>query len=331
MLRFGTNPNDKEPFLDKQQGARRFSFVIFLQLLLLRGTVEHFDLPCYFLPEWEIKKYFFSNAVSMNIFGFTGKSNPEIIFTRRFFKKLKKNVKGLELVRLKELEINTKYKDKVFGHFLNNAYAEYVREEENKNEVIERYVHSAATLYKPEPEFAPAQIVPVIKDRRYVEGLREIQQNKEAAYVFERYNEDLFIFYARDSEHSIRYLMKDDIQEYNIETEGLQKRAIENLMNVLPKIESHGENGYYMLTAGGAYEASLILVKSIWTKENFTVVGEMVIGIPARDLVLITGSEDREGLNRLKSTVMEVNQTGDHLVSDQLFIYQKGKFQIFNE
>ena len=72
----------------------------------------------------------------MNIFGFTGKSNPEIIFTRRFFKKLKKNVKGLELVRLKELEINTKYKDKVFGHFLNNAYAEYVREEENKNEVM---------------------------------------------------------------------------------------------------------------------------------------------------------------------------------------------------
>ena len=86
-----------------------------------------------------------------------------------------------------------------------------------------------------------------------------------------------------------------------------------------------------MLTAGGDYEASLILEESIWTQENFIINGEIVIGVPARDLVLITGSEDEEGIKRLKETIIEVNQTGNHLVSDKLFIWRNGKFELFDK
>ncbi|MCB9278070.1 MAG: DUF1444 family protein [Lewinellaceae bacterium] len=267
----------------------------------------------------------------MNIFGLFGPSNPELQFTRLYFKKLKKKIQGLALVSLKELEIKTKFKGNDLTHYLNNAYAEYVREKYDKNEIIDRYIRAALTLYQPKPEYSHDRIVPNIRDRRYLEELRRIRQNKEIEYVYEEYNDELYIFYAQDTEHSISYLVKDNIEEYSIETAGLKERAIKNLLNILPNIESQGENGYFMLTAGGNYEASLILVESIWTPENFNIKGEIVIGVPARDLVLITGSEDKEGLERLKSTVFEVNQTGNHLVSDKLYIYQNGKFAIFGQ
>jgi len=267
----------------------------------------------------------------INMLGLFGQSNPELKFTKQYFKKLKREVQGLELISLKELEIKTKYNGKDLTHLLNNAYSEYVREEENKNEVFERYIKSALTLYHPKPEFSFDKIVPNIKDWRYLEELRKIQQHKEVEYVYERYNDELYIFYAQDSEHSISYLIKNDIKEYEIETEGLKENSIKNLLNILPEIKSHGENGYFILTAGGDYEASLILEQSIWTKENFAVKGEIVIGIPARDLVLITGSEDEEGIKRLKETINEVNQTGNHLVSEKIFIWKQGKFEIYDK
>lgn len=265
------------------------------------------------------------------MFGLFGQSNPELKFTKLYLKKLKKEVQDLELVSLKELEIKTKHNGQDLTHFLNNAYSEYVREEENQNEIIDRYIKSSLILYQPKPEFSYDRIVPNIKDWRYLEELKRIHPNKEIEYVFEKYNEELYIFYAQDTEHSISYLIKDNIQEYKINTEGLKEKAVENLLNILPEIKSHGENGYFMLMAGGDYEASLILEKSIWTNENFQIKGDILIGVPARDLIFITGSEDKEGIKRMKDTIIEVNQTGNHLVSDKIFIWRDGKFEIFKD
>jgi len=249
------------------------------------------------------------------MFGLFEKSNPKLKFTKEYFKKLKKHVQGLELVFLKELEIKTKHDGKDLTHYLDNAYSQFVRDKKNKSEVINTYLKSALTLYQSQPQFSYDKIVPNIKDSRFIEEIMKIQQDEDIPYVFEKYNEELYVLYAQDTENSISYLIKDNIKEYNIETEGLQKRAIENLLKILPKIESHNDNGYYKITAGGDYEASLILDKTIWTKDNFQVLGEIVIGIPARDLVLLTGSEDVAGLKRLNSTVAERNRTGHHLVS----------------
>lgn len=265
------------------------------------------------------------------MFGLFGQSNPELKFTKQYFKRLKKEVKGLELVSMRELEIKTKYNGKDLTHYLNNAYSEYTRETESPNEILDRYIKSAITLYQPKAEFSHEKIVPNIKDWRYLEELNKIRPNNENEYVYEKYNDELYIFYAQDAEHSISYLIKDNIEERQIEIKDLKEKAIKNLLNIIPEIQSHGENGYFMLTAGGDYEASLILEESIWTKDNFNINGEIVIGVPARDLVLITGSEDEEGIKRLKETIIEVNQTGNHLVSDKLFIWRSGKFEIFDK
>lgn len=136
----------------------------------------------------------------------------------------------------------------------------------------------------------------------------------------------MFVFYAEDRENSIHYISKNDLEEINFSIEDLKEKSIENLLNSF-EMKRHGENGYYMITIGGNYESSLILL-DIWHRENFSVNGDFVIGIPARDILFITGSKDSENLHRLYDSIKKINETGDHLVSDKIFEFKNGKFEV---
>jgi hypothetical protein len=51
-----------------------------------------------------------------------------------------------------------------------------------------------------------------------------------------------------------------------------------------------------MLTAGGNYEATLILLPEIWESVSQMVSGHIVAAVPARDLLYVTGDADPENL-----------------------------------
>lgn len=261
---------------------------------------------------------------------FKSKTNlTELEFSEKFFAELKKKVKGIELVLINGLEITTKLKDSDnYRHFLDNSYAEYKNDPKDLINVIEKYTFGSKELYLPEQPVKLEKIVPVIKDKRYLIETSKIVENFENTHVYEKYNSELYIFYAEDKESSISYLTKERIEQLNIGIETLKQKSIENLNSVVSKMESHGENGYFMLTSGGDYESSLLLF-DIWNKENFPVDGELIIGIPARDILLITGTNDLENIEKLKNTIEEINENGDHLVSDKIFIFKNGKFEVW--
>jgi len=96
-------------------------------------------------------------------------------------------------------------------------------------------------------------------------------------------------------------------------------------------MERQGEDGYYMLTAGGNYEASLLLADSIWNQENFPVDGELVTAIPARDVLLITGSNHKEGIDQMRKAVEDIYFNGSYSVSPELFVFKEGRFEALSE
>jgi uncharacterized protein YtpQ (UPF0354 family) len=51
-----------------------------------------------------------------------------------------------------------------------------------------------------------------------------------------------------------------------------------------------------MITAGGDYEASLLLFDDIWSGGQIKVEGDIVVAVPAKNVLLITGSQNRKGL-----------------------------------
>lgn len=250
----------------------------------------------------------------------------EIEFSEKFAKRLVEKVNGLKIYSINGLKIQTEYENSnKFKHFLDNCYSEYLREPKNIEDIFLKYLNSAKSLYKSSENINISNILPVIKDERFLESIEAINPNFELNHIFEKYNNELYIFYVEDTETNINYLTKDDFEKLNIKKEELQKIAIENLSNSI-EIEKHGEDGYFMLVADGNYESSLILL-DIWNEENFEVSGKIIIGIPSRDVLLVTGKNDYENIERLSKTISEINESGDHLVCEKLFVYKNGKFE----
>ena len=259
---------------------------------------------------------------------FRRKKLNENEFTAKFAKELLGAIKGLEIIFIGELEIKSKLEgNEESRYFLDNCYQEYVREPKQIKQIFQKYINGFIAGNAPKEEVNPDRILPIIKDQKFINGLKALNENFDKKHVFERYNSELYIFYAEDKELSINYLTHDDFQKLDISLEELREKAIENFSQQIT-ITKYGGDGYFMITAGGNYEASIILM-NIWEKENFDVDGTIVVAVPARDMLLVTGSKDSKNLHKMYDVVENTLTTGNHIVSDKLFELVDGKFETF--
>ncbi len=220
--------------------------------------------------------------------------------------------------------------------YLENAYQQYRDDPGRRDEIAERYIESFRAVLNWEGKAVdPDRIVPVIKSRGWLDEIREgLEQRGEAAdgmpeYVSDPYNSELAIFYAEDSELNIRYLTGETFGELGIDRERLRELAVTNLQRLIPEVEVAGGEGIYLLSAGGDYEASLILVDAIWDREALPVSGEFVVAVPSRDLLLVTGTGNGEAIERLRTLANEGAARLSYRLSPVLFVRRKGGFEVF--
>ena len=211
---------------------------------------------------------------------------------------------------------------------LENAYHAYTNFPERKDALIDQYLKSSVEGFlTPSQGVDVNRILPVIKHSGCLEGTKQALKERgmdpeKWEQVCEPYNTELMVFYAEDTASTIRYLTPDLLKDAKIERDELLKIALENLRFLLPRIEAEDSNGIYRLMAGGDYEASLILMKSLWTEDEIKVNGAYVIGVPSRDVLLVTGSDDREKVDVLGRATKDIAQKVTYPVSDKLFYLQ---------
>lgn len=260
---------------------------------------------------------------------------PPRAFALEFVEALKRSSPEINVTIVNDFELKLSSDDgRTSVVFLDNAYDQYKQDTAAKSDVIRRFVASTRETYgKTKLGLDSSRIIPVIKDKAWLEDTRQGLQSRGFAetpeYVYEEFNSDLVVVYAEDTETNIRYFGPKDLLQENIDKSKLRSLAIENLKRLLPKIERHGTNGFYMYTAGGDYEASLLTFDSIWSDLKASVNGEVVVAIPARDLLLTTGSQDAPGIEKLKRMVKEASSNGSYRLTQKLFVYRNGKFVEF--
>jgi Uncharacterized protein conserved in bacteria len=76
----------------------------------------------------------------------------------------------------------------------------------------------------------------------------------------------------------MRYLTTQE--DFGLSREALRSLAIANLKRLLPKIEMRRVGGVGLMSAGGNYEASLLLIDDIWSGGQVKVNGDIVVAIP---------------------------------------------------
>ena len=76
--------------------------------------------------------------------------------------------------------------------------------------------------------------------------------------------------------------------------------------------------------------STLILAEQLWNGLAASVPGELVVGVPARDVVIVTGSASRPGLEKARRAVDRVFFAGDrYLLTRRLLVRRKGLWETF--
>jgi uncharacterized protein YtpQ (UPF0354 family) len=275
--------------------------------------------------------------LALSAFFATACNNAAILsptaFTKVYKDSLSAAFPGNTFLIKADLEITAKRNDNGYSMFLDNAYNEYKRQPEAINSIIHRYIASAGDLLKrAEGGVQRNKIIPVIKDAGYIEDIRatmakNVSGAKGPEMVYTVYNDKLIILYAQDNENSIEYLNEDNFKKSGIPKDSLLPIGLRNLDAALPEIQRNGANGLYMITAGGNYEASLILMKSLWDDTLLQVDGKFVIALPNRDMLLVTGSNNKEGIQKLKQMAAQMYKTGSYHLTPDLFTWTGSRFE----
>jgi len=260
-------------------------------------------------------------------------------FTARFADALRSELRDATITVQADLELAIKSPDgKGRTAFLDNAYREYAESPPSElGNVMRKFVEAFAEQERlASARLDRSLIVPIVKDRQWFAAsqasLRARGISGAPEFVSEPYNDDLVVFYAEDSPKNIRYLIPQRLDEAGISRGELRALAVANLKRMLPKIEMHNGPLVSMITAGGSYEASLLLMDEIWSQPALraAVDGDVVVAIPARDLLFFTGSRSPAGIARLREIATKSLKQASYTLTDTLFVRRNGKFSRFD-
>lgn len=206
---------------------------------------------------------------------------------------------------------------------IDNAYKEYQAHPGELKEILHRYLAASASLQNPDRDKKKENIVPIVKPLVFLDEVK-IQEAQAGAtkpmdMVYDVYNRDLVILYAFNGDADIQYMSGDDLKKLGIPRDSLRALALRNLSAHLDSIQLHENEGVYMPTAGGNYEASILLLGWFWNKQNLPVKGDFVIAVPSRDVLLITGSGEKDGVKKLREFVEKMSTSVTYPISDSLY------------
>jgi hypothetical protein len=151
------------------------------------------------------------------------------------------------------------------------------------------------------------------------------------AAVVEPLTPGLDVVYAFNQGNSFNGVQTADLSRLALERSGLRALALANLRRELPPLQRRGSDGLWMLLnpgSGGYFEASLLLLDEVWAQLASEVKGEVVVAVPTRDLLFVTGSEDAAGLERVKEIVADaLSRPQQHALTNQLYVRRAGGWQ----
>jgi hypothetical protein len=185
--------------------------------------------------------------------------------------------------------------------FLANAYRDYCTVPLLQRSLVRR--RYATTFGREMPEAptafadAKARLLPQVRDRAYFEGVRqhlEMQGEELRKIPTQVLAEDLAVALVVDFPETVMTVNEELLAQWQVPFDEALASARDNLWKISNEDFVQPRPGFYISVWQDAHAASRLLLHDlIW---QLPVKGEHVAMIPNRDLLLVTGSEDEEGL-----------------------------------
>lgn len=147
--------------------------------------------------------------------------------------------------------------------------------------------------------------------------------------VLDPYFEDLLIAYSFGPPFGRRFLRWADLDGMRVTQRQLHRDAAANLDASLDRVQVYGMPPALMLSFDGV-ESSLLLSEAFMDNLARSVPGDLVVGVPARDVVIVTGSQSRPGLAKARRAVDRVFFAGNqNLLLRDLLVRRHGRWEMF--
>ena len=132
---------------------------------------------------------------------------------------------------------------------------------------------------------------------------------------------DLTVAYAFDMGDHYVFVANKDLPRLGVSAEELHERALQNLRALNLNVQAHSGEGIMALTAGGNYEATLLLLPEIWEAFGPLVEGRMIVSVPARDIVYVAGDSNQENLASLRRWTSKMLENADKPMSRTFLVW----------
>ena len=147
--------------------------------------------------------------------------------------------------------------------------------------------------------------------------------------VLDEYLGELLIGYSFGPPYGRRFLTWPDVERMGLTHRRLRYQAAASLVSMLDEVQVHGQPPALMLSFGGV-ESSLLLADEFIDGLERAVPGELVIGVPAQDVVLVTGSDSPPGLAKARRAVDRIFFAGNqNLLLRDLLVRRYGAWEVF--
>lgn len=149
------------------------------------------------------------------------------------------------------------------------------------------------------------------------------------ATLLEAFVGELVVGYTPGPPYGRQLLTADELASTGVPRRELRRVAAANLYSALDRVGIHGQPPALMLSFDGL-ESSVLLAHSFWEDLAASVPGELVVGVPASDVVIFTGTQSGSGLQRVRRAVDRVFFAGgSQLLSPDLLVRRHRRWELY--
>jgi uncharacterized protein YtpQ (UPF0354 family) len=162
--------------------------------------------------------------------------------------------------------------------------------------------------------YEPREIVPDSK--------HEIEFAKEDEPIMKMWLGNLAIFYAVDMGDNFSLIQTKDLTDYWT-IDRIHEVSLDNLQRDIEYKFTNTNFGGHGLIAGGDHEAGSLCLTDLWDWCAENVNDNLIVAIPAKDMVMMVPENDSEKIEKLKEMVTDIFQDGERLLTKQLYKFDR--------
>ena len=174
-------------------------------------------------------------------------------------------------------------------------------------------------------------IVPVLKARIPVDLQLEFPLPPDDAPIREPLAGDVYVSYVLDFAERYEYVTPRRRAELGLSPRALRERATADLRGRQADLtlDWAPDGKTVTIIVGGGLESGLALDDDLMEKLAHDVDGDLVIAVPAKDVLVASGTGDEDGLAELRGTVDRVWAAGgERLVTQDLLVRRGAGWEI---